>query len=141
MGLPRIQHVKLDLLGHFGKRHASRIQPRLTLLCQLLDALPDIAHVQVGQCAVQGLHRIVAHVGHHATQRRRDTRVARHDAGGHADLAHHGADMQGAAATEGHVGKLARVMATFNRHHPNRAGHAGVGHRQDRLGCCHHIQA
>ena len=48
--------------------------------------------------------------------------------------------MQGAAAAKGHVGKVARVVATLNRHHANGPRHLGVGHRQNRFGCGHHFQ-
>ena len=49
--------------------------------------------------------------------------------------------MQGTAAAKGHVGKLARVVTAFDRHHADGPSHFGVGHGQDGFGRCQDIQA
>ena len=139
--LAHVKHVKADDFIHPHKVHTGRIQTHLASLGQCIQALQQLRPGHIGQCHIQGLHRVVTHVGHHAAQCRGDSRVTRHDAGGHAHLAHHGAHMQAATAAKRHVGKLAWIVATLNRHHTDRAGHAGVGHRQDRLGRGHRRQA
>ena len=135
VGLAHVKHVKADDFVDAHKIHTGGIEAHLAGFGQRVHPLQQAWPGHIGQGHVQGLHRVVAHVGHHATQGRSDTRVTRHDAGGHAHLAHHGAHMQAATAAKGHVGKLARIVAALDRHHADRAGHAGVGHRQNRLGC------
>ena len=49
--------------------------------------------------------------------------------------------MERAAASEGHCGKLRRIVATFNRDQPDCAGHARVGDTHNGLGRGHDIQA
>ncbi len=41
--------------------------------------------------------------------------------------------MQTATTTKRHVGELARIVPALDRHHTDRARHAGIGHRQNRL--------
>ena len=48
--------------------------------------------------------------------------------------------VQGAATAKRHVGELPGVVSFFNRDHPDRTGHLGVGHADDGFGCGHGVQ-
>ncbi|MOA23288.1 hypothetical protein D3C78_1438980 [compost metagenome] len=134
MALAHVQHVQLDAFADAFEGHARRIQSLLAGQRQAVDARQQVGGVQSIQRGVQRLHAVVAHVGHDAAQRGRHARVARHDAVGRVHFVHHGAHVQRPAPAEGHVGEFARVVPAFDRHHPDRARHLGVGHGQDGLG-------
>ena len=81
---------------------------------------------------VQGAHEVVAHVGEHAAERRRDAGVARHQHMGHAELAGDGGGVHRPGAAEGEEREVARVVPLVHRDQPRRARHLVVHHLQDR---------
>jgi hypothetical protein len=139
--LAGVEHVERDHFLHRVEAHARGIEALLAARGQLVDAALHVGHVELGQRLVQGLHGVMAHVGDHAAQRGGHAGVARHDARGHAHLAHHGAHMQRAAAAEGHVGEAARVVPALDGHEADGTGHARIGNGKNRFGRRVHIEA
>ena len=69
VGLTGIEHVQRNNFLHLHKLHTGRVQPQLAAGCRRGHAFTQVSHVQFGQCFIQCLYGVVAHVSHYATQR------------------------------------------------------------------------
>ena len=100
-----------------------------------------LRRVHVLQRLVQGADEVVAHVGEHAAERRRDAGEARHQHVGHAELAGDGGRVHGPCAAEGEEGEVARVVPLVHGDEPRRARHLMVHDLEDRGGGLRLVEA
>ena len=131
MGLAEIVHVELegDIDPLDGQTSRLDDGPRGAALAD--QETVETGGVQRIEVEIERAYLVVADVGDDAAERARYSRIARHDGPLQADAADHRADVQCPAAAEGKRHESAGVVAAFDRHEPDGAGHFGVGNTDD----------
>ena len=134
VGLSAVAHIELEAnLAPLDRRldTVDQCQPALGLHSHFRFQTRRIEAVE-GQ--VDGLHKVVPHIGDHAADGAGDAGKARDQRGADAHLAHQGAAVQRAAAAERHQGEAAGIMPALDRYEADCAGHPRVGDPNDGLG-------
>ncbi len=103
------------------------------LACRPIAAMRALQRgdVEPVEHEIERLHHVMAQIGQHAAERRRDAGEARHQRAFQADLADQGAGMQRAAAAERHGDEMRRIVTALHRNQPDRASHARLGDAHD----------
>ena len=132
MALAPVEHVRLVNGIDRGDRDPFGVDEGAALRRLLVeDGLPE-SGIDIGERSVQRADVVVAHVGEHATERRRDAGEARHQHLGDAELAGDRRRVHRPRPAECEEDELARVVPFLDRHHPRRVGHLVVGDGEDR---------
>ena len=132
MALPAIEEIRLVLHLHGSDSHPLMLKQRPAFRRLLREDTVGLGRVHILQRLVQGAHEVMAHVGQHAAERRRDAGVARHQHVGHAELAGNGRGVHRPRTAEGEEGEIPGVVPLVHGDQPRRARHLMVYHAQDR---------
>ena len=138
MRLAEIVHVELvddvSALDRNSRRFAFLDHCALASRARLDHPPVERRDIDIIEQVVQRLHLIVPQVRDHAAEGGGDAGEARHQHRPEANIADQGAGVQCTAAAERHSGKFRGVVAAFDRHQPDRAGHARIGDPNDGRG-------
>ena len=132
MALAAIEEI--GLVGHLDRcdRHALARQRLAPLLGLGVKNAIRLDNFHIFERRVQGLYKIMAHIGEHAAERRGDARIARHDDMRHAELARDRGRMHRTSAAKREQREFTRVVSLVDRDQPGCAGHLVIDHADDR---------
>ena len=141
MTLAAVEEVRLVLDLHRNDRDSLFCEQRPALRRLIRQDAVGRPRVHVLKRLMQGAHEVVAHIGEHAAECRRDAGEARHQYVRHAELAGDSGGVHRPRAAEGEEGEVARVVPLVHRDEPRRARHLMVHHLEDRGGGLRFVEA